>query len=391
MAALSPALTAELAKLAYAIKKADIFGNYGIETSISLGNHFTFDLSNGPIKGVSGGAVAHAKGVQTGFVLVGHGRSPIGRSNPYKNDLVLAIRGTNSIYDTSTDLRANISLTEFGARVHSGFNSLFITLQAELAPYLSTVKSGGTVHCIGHSLGGAVASLVADWAKKRFNCKVKLYTFGAPKVGLHDFALKTTNALEPKNIYRCVNGGDVVPMVPVWPFIHAPYNAHEYRLDNHKLLRPWHHLMKYYTENCKAQSWDGINKDISFNSFRRVTLSVQNAQQVQSSVYWMNRLSEALITILREANLALLNSIQSGVANGLNLYDKIAMILADKSLHAMDISSQLSGLLACMLKFAGYGGHKIKELTAEVIRWVFERTLNMINRLAREALNTTEH
>ena len=125
-------------------------------------------MNNGPIKGISGGAVAHAKGVQTGFVLVGHGSSPKGKSNPYKHDLVLAIRGTNSIYDTSTDLRANISLTEFGASVHSGFNTLFKTLQSELAPYLSAVKPSGTVHCVGHSLGGAVASLVADWAKKAF-------------------------------------------------------------------------------------------------------------------------------------------------------------------------------------------------------------------------------
>lgn len=64
--------------------------------------------------------------------------------------------------------------------MHSGFNSLFITLQAELAPYLSGVKPSGTVHCVGHSLGGAIASLVAGWAKKRFNCNAKLYTFGAP-------------------------------------------------------------------------------------------------------------------------------------------------------------------------------------------------------------------
>ena len=203
--------------------------------------------------------------------------------------------------------------------------------------------------------------------------------------------VRTTNTLEPKNIYRCVNGGDVVPMVPVWPFIHAPYNASEYRLDNNKLLKPWHHRMKNYTENCNSQSWDGINKEISFNSFRRVTLTVQHAAQVQSSVYWMNRLSEALITVLREANLALLNSIQSGIANGLNLYDKIAMILAVKSLHAVDISSQLSGLLACMLKFAGYGRYTLKELTTEFIRWVFEKTIKMINKLAREALSTTAH
>jgi len=389
MATLPPSICSELAAIAYNIKQIDRRGRYDLKASPVIKNHFSFNLTKGPIKGISGGSIAHAKGIQTGFILIGQGCSPIGKSNPYKNDLVLAVRGTNSIYDTSTDFRANISLTEFGASVHSGFNRLFITLKTELAPYLNAVKPSGTVHCVGHSLGGAIASLIADWAKKRFNCNVKLYTFGAPKVGLSNFALETTNALEPKNIFRCVNGGDVVPMVPVWPFIHAPYNAHEYRLDNHKLLRPWHHLMKYYTKNCKSQSWNSITKEISFNSFRRVTLSVQNAQQVQSSVYWMNRLSEALITVLREANLALLNSIQSGVANGLNLYDKIAMLLANNSLHAVDISNQLNGLLACMLKFAGYGYYKLKELTADFIRWVFEKTLKMINKLSREALSIT--
>jgi len=391
MSTLPPVICAELANLAYGIKKPNRFGIFSIESTSILDNLFSFNLTEGPITGISGGDVAHAKGSQTGFVLVGKGKSPVGKSNPYKHDLVLAVRGTNSLYDVSTDLRANISLTEFGTSVHAGFNRLFKTIKAELAPHLSAVKPHGTVHCIGHSLGGAVASIVADWAKKRFNCNVKLYTFGSPKVGLHEFALKTTNTLEPRNIFRCVNGGDVIPMVPVWPFIHAPYNAHEYRLDNNKLLRPWHHLMTYYTENCKAQSWDSINKEVAFNSFKRVTLTVQNAGQVQSSVYWMNRLSEALITILRDANLALLNSIQSGVANGLNLYDKIAMVLADNTLHAVDISTQLSGLLACMLKFAGYAGHKIKELSKEFIRWVFEKTLKMIHKLSLEALNTTAH
>ena len=69
----------------------------------------------------------------------------------------------------------------------------------------------------------------------------------------------------------------------------------------------------------------------------------------------------------------------------------IYQILADKSLHAVDISSQLSGLLACMLKFAGYGRYALKELTIEFIRWVFEKTIKMINKLAREALSTTAH
>ncbi|WP_350643813.1 hypothetical protein, partial [Psychrobacter sp. HY3-MNA-CIBAN-0198] len=69
---------------------------------------------------------------------------------------------------------------------------MFETLKLQLAPLLRELKPNATVHCVGHSLGGAVASLVADWAKRRFSSDVKLYTFGAPKVGLTNFALSTT-------------------------------------------------------------------------------------------------------------------------------------------------------------------------------------------------------
>ncbi|AQQ00006.1 MULTISPECIES: lipase family protein [Pseudoalteromonas] len=390
MATLSPILCAELAKISYDIQKPDRRGRYTVIASNYLENIFSFDLSNGPIKGTSGGAIAHATGHQTGFVLVGKGTSPTGRMNPFKNDLVLAIRGTASLYDASTDCRANISVCDGGHSVHAGFNTLFETLKSELAPLLSSLKSHATVHCVGHSLGGAVASLVADWAKRRFDVNVKLYTFGAPKVGLTNFALSTTNALEPKNIFRCVNGGDIVPMVPFWPFMQAPYNAPEYKMDNNQIIAPWHHLMKYYTRNSQKQSWDSINKRVTFNPFKRVTLDIAHATQVQPSIYWMNRLSEALMTVLRQAKLGALNALQSGTANGLGLYDKIAMILANNNFHTVDLTGPINGLLACMLAFAGYARTKIKELSAEFIKWVFEKTLQMVNRIAQKALSAVD-
>ncbi|GAA77610.1 lipase family protein [Pseudoalteromonas sp. BSi20495] len=390
MSTLSPVICAELATISYDIHKPTKRGRYLLETSATLKSLFSFDLSNGPIKGISGGAMAHATGHQTGFVLVGKGTSPAGRMNPFKNDLVLAIRGTASIYDASTDCRANISVCDGGHSVHAGFNTLFETLKLQLAPLLRELKPNATVHCVGHSLGGAVASLVADWAKRRFSSDVKLYTFGAPKVGLTNFALSTTNALEPKNIFRCVNGGDVVPMVPFWPFMQAPYNAPEYKMDNNQIIAPWHHLMKYYTRNSQKQSWDSINKRVTFNPFKRVTLDITHATQVQPSIYWMNRLSEALMTVLRQAKLGTLNALQSGTANGLSLYDKIAMILANNNFHTVDLTGPINGLLACMLAFAGYARTKIKELSAEFIKWVFEKTLKMVNRIAQKALSAVD-
>ncbi len=54
--------------------------------------------------GTSGGFVAKTKNQQTGFALVGRGKI-----QEYKNDIVIAVRGTNfaSLNDLSTDARAS--------------------------------------------------------------------------------------------------------------------------------------------------------------------------------------------------------------------------------------------------------------------------------------------
>ncbi len=72
------------------------------------------------------------------------------------------------------------------------------------------------IHCVGHSLGGALATLAANWLKSfpEVNAKVHLYTFGAPRVGGKSFSMNATQRLD--SIFRCVNGADPVPKVPVY-------------------------------------------------------------------------------------------------------------------------------------------------------------------------------
>ncbi|WP_245219921.1 hypothetical protein [Pseudoalteromonas arabiensis] len=94
------------------------------------------------------------------------------------------------------------------------------------------------------------------------------------------------------------------------------------------------------------------------------------------------------MTVLRQAKLGALNALQSGTANSLSLYDKIAMILANNNFHTVDLTGPINGLLACMLAFAGYAKAKIKELSAEFIKWVFEQTLKMVNKIAYRALSS---
>ncbi len=60
MSTLSPIICAELATLSYQIKEISGLSGYKLQTSKALDSFFSFDLSKGPVKGISGGAMAHA-------------------------------------------------------------------------------------------------------------------------------------------------------------------------------------------------------------------------------------------------------------------------------------------------------------------------------------------
>jgi thioesterase domain-containing protein len=53
-------------------------------------------------------------------------------------------------------------LIEKNLPVHIGFNQTFNNMLPEIKDFLKNNKPEGQIHCIGHSLGGPVASLAAD-------------------------------------------------------------------------------------------------------------------------------------------------------------------------------------------------------------------------------------
>ncbi|WP_256929898.1 lipase family protein [Vibrio parahaemolyticus] len=57
-----------------------------------------------------------------------------------------------------------MSGTSSGYRAHAGFVDLFNTIKPQLAAYIAgyskkNIKAPKIIHCVGHSLGGALASL----------------------------------------------------------------------------------------------------------------------------------------------------------------------------------------------------------------------------------------
>jgi len=102
-------MASELALTAYGTQHHHKGSRLVIDGAIR--EHFSFN-SNDVIQGTSGGLFWRK---QTGFVLLGKGKS-----QQYKNDHVIAIRGTANAADGLTDISSHTTGSDSGSSVHIG-------------------------------------------------------------------------------------------------------------------------------------------------------------------------------------------------------------------------------------------------------------------------------
>ena len=88
-------------------------------------------------------------------------------------------------------------------RVHEGFQDAFL-------PTALVIGKGVS----GHSLGGALAVLLAATLAENGIPVAGLYTFAAPRVGDEAFAEQLNGSLAGKAHWRVVNEADLVPHLP---------------------------------------------------------------------------------------------------------------------------------------------------------------------------------
>ncbi|WP_281557915.1 lipase family protein [Thalassomonas sp. RHCl1] len=205
---LSPAVAASVTAQIYDIKYADNF-------KLPLHSNFVqnFKLTNAQIKGTSGGLINQLLYRSTGFAITAKGKNP-----QFKDHHVIAIRGTefSSASDRLTNFHIGITNGPKNIGVHAGFQKTFRSMRPAFDRYV-TEHRPKCMHCVGHSLGGALAQLTAIWASER-SIPAKLYTFGSPRVVLGHFSPKAALNIEH---HRMVHGADPVPYVPTWPFAHT--------------------------------------------------------------------------------------------------------------------------------------------------------------------------
>jgi len=126
------------------------------------------------------------------------------------NIALLVYRGAESVKDVINDLEVMLTQEHFDegddSLVHKGFYSQFKSVDREVKALLEQV-SGCQLFITGHSLGGAIAVLVARFYA--VDCSGACYTFGVPAVSnvAFQWSIKTL-------IYRIINEVDPVPRIP---------------------------------------------------------------------------------------------------------------------------------------------------------------------------------
>jgi len=174
------------------------------------------------------------------------------------NDLVVAIRGTEGIWEWVHDaefLAVNCPFLAGAGKTEDGFTAIYNSLRIDLATTSKRVtdalaappfnQSTNSLTICGHSLGGALATLLAlDVASNTAFKNPTVYTYASPRTG--DPLFVTAYNKVATNTTRFANRVDIVPKLPLPPEYQHVLGL--YDLNPIKLGLPPKELVKFDIE-----------------------------------------------------------------------------------------------------------------------------------------------
>lgn len=349
-------------------------------------------LSKANLKSVFSGQTAN---VTTGFGYV------LSFNRGGQKQVIVATRGTrveHSLADGLADLHA--SVTSFGGygQVHAGFKNAFASIIPNLAAQQRLIMDADVVHCIGHSLGGAIATLMAAHLSGQRGHGVKLYTFGSPRVGAHVTPQTFETLIGKENIFRVAHDLDPVSMVGPYPYSHVNGRADDrnnmmLRSPTAKLLSVANHDMMEYVRSVSSRgttglSWDDVRLASTAVSHDNAVLARWALRSVDNPSWVTTRALEGLSVLLKIfANFLQLQSVTSALISGMTAIDLFSAALAqgiDK--YVATNPNLMAGLnLAAMWARVVVTGLKY---TATVIRAIMTRMMAVLKPIMQQALAT---
>lgn len=318
-------------------------------------------------------------------------------------ELVIATRGTtNSMADYGTDINAIPTPGPTGHAIHKGFGTTFKSYVQQLNEFIKQQNLGfkpTAVHCMGHSLGGALANLNAA-ACAELNLNAYLYTVAAPRVGMVPYAEHLSKKMNAGHVYRVANEADIVTMVPCYPFVHAPYVHGTYLLDAgwlninpamHKLANGYSSMvnstwkqMQSHTRGKQQQLENSMYPANNAEAGRFEQLAKMPGAMFSGRL--LKLINKAIHDMLSRLGAQSLLSVGHYGTGAFTVLDQMAEILARYAQASYKQTKEVVGMLNAIMAYLGRPTHALADASVATIRWVFGLLHQSVNTMAKQAI-----
>ena len=310
--------------------------------------------------------------------------------------VVIATRGTRpempGMPDLFTDLR--VSMDKFGGYgpVHKGFKRTYESILPSLTRDRALIESADVIHCVGHSLGGAVATLIAGHYADSGKM-VKLYTFGCPRVGILNTYKSFEEKLGATNIYRVCHDLDPVTFIGPYPYMHlqpAFNDPHHFIMPSptDKLLSTANHDMAAYIARVNNRGWNQLRNQKNSVAFQDELLMRWMLHE-DKKPNWVRFSSVETLTHLFRMFRAALCALSTSVILGLTLVDVVAELLV-KGLHILGrVGETVLKLLEYTAVWAGIVVVGRENFTVEIVRLLLDKMLSALKIISINAIHKT--
>ncbi len=314
--------------------------------------------------------------------------------------VVIAVRGTRpelaglsiGIPDLMTDLHASYTSFDDLGNVHSGFKNTFDSMWANIISTggMDVINSADVIHCVGHSLGGAVATLFAARLAKTNN--VKLYTFGSPRVG----HLWTSSVMETRigdeNIFRVAHDLDLITLIGPYPFTHvlATPGRNNFTLASPKRIIGLgnHDMVEYIRHTEDGESWSDLkaaSAQVRHEDalMARMLFGSSNNKGVGN---WVQRGCRATLSVLLKLIGRYLEKFLIGIIDGLCGIDKFCALLVSGYNMLKQLPSRIVKILSYLGSWAGVRLATGATYTSGIIQSIVTKVLSTMRSGAKEEI-----
>ncbi len=385
MSALTPTQAADIAQGVYLLIDHSVAELRERQEPIGCEGLFAAG-DNGRFQGKSGGLM-FKKISGFGYVAVGEGARA--------GELLVVTRGTKINIDWLSNLNIAMQLGPSSRPVHAGFNEVWKSVAPEIREMMRG-RNFSRIHCVGHSLGGALAALNADSFSAAGAAEVLLYTFGSPRAGDGLFAQALTKRVTPQKIFRVSHPADPVPMIPLFPFWHLPFGQDGMTIaktSNTLISVGAHSMRNSYGKGVANHSWStlGHGGGGAPDESARVKSWLQGAAEGQGglamgSATLLTMIGRALKWLIAKTGKLVMGTIGVTLTATATVLDQLAWLLSQAASISKEIGGHVRSLIDSIFKFLGRKMIGATDVTVAFLRWVLELLFQSLRTVAHRAL-----